>query len=1610
MENAIEKATYEIIQQRLQSQRTELLTRIQLLNQQRKDIFGSVDFKLLSNIRITTDHNCLARDVVSIGHLCLFGYNVRLGLKAVLEIADVFSVYTFQNGEFLPNSLDIIQNNVFADELKNLYKFYRNTQFSRFLVREHFLYMIFQLSDSTTDIKAFKWVIDGNNLVYVDSRSASEVRFPIQHEFEWVRATRDMQRVGKNPHLSIADKVFVETVGGNLTIKIEDNTEDGLGIYNEEVEQRDQSLDDAEIHFCDLGNIVLLKIKPYLEKDRFFIFNHRVKNVVRVDTLRDAGILLPDQQGIILSNGYYLQTGENKIFDRVIEGVKFLKKVASPNGEDYLYIFYEERNHDFVILSYNVIDQNVKTPIFCNGYTLFGAGELCYFIAENEPSKNHILQIWQTPYTAEWVPNKEFEHHDLYKIGNKSVVKAMAEMQELIVLLAKKDAYEGLYDDIQRKTQSIIDAYFWLKNESLGLLIEPLQEIKKIAVTAIDEFEKVKQIKAKTNHALQTTQNNVEKILFETKSTDFESLDAYVQLLSKMRSLRGEIIELKNLRYIAIDVVNLLENQVAERTEVVSNACVHFLLRDNALAFYDELLQKLSSQILEITKVIEASTLENDFDFLSHKLELLIDIVNNLKVEDASYATKIIENISALFAQLNQQRVLLRNKKRQLSEKEAIADFQAQMMLFEQAMVNFLDLANTPEKCDEYLTKLSIQLEELDGKFVDFENFMDIIAQKREAVFSSFESHKISLIEARNRRTSSLFSSAERVLKSIQARISTFTSTIEINGYFASDLMVDKVRNVAEQLRKLDDTAKSEDLENKLKVIQQEAIRTLKDKNELFDDGDNIIKFGDIRFAVNKQKLDLTLVVKNQKFYFHLTGTSFYEEVESHIFEPYRQVWEQQLPSENAHVFRAEFLAWNVFLKLPHASLWTKDLFVEAIQNHIASHYGEGYVKGVHDLDALTILETLADKSTSLGLLRYNGSTRALAQLFWKYLPSEQRDFIKKQWTSADLLKSYFEMAQVPNHLIKNLKKLIQDFAAVFQTDMEYDAQEVATYLIEELKTPGFIISTQAESYLEAFYAHLKSNHADLLFRDTFKPLDAHPTELWQLTKQWVLTFLSAQNKPFTADLLAEITVFVITHNIDLLNKNHTDATTFIHSLKSIQNDPIDAPYSFDYHYFCFKLRNFCSVIYPLFLDFQKQKHEWIDFKKREMRLHEFEPKVLTSFVRNKLINQVYFPLIGANFAKQMGAFGQNQRTDRSGMLLLISPPGYGKTTLMEYVAERLGLIFMKINGPSIGHKITSIDPEEATNAAAKQELFKLNLALEMSDNVMLYLDDIQHCNPEFLQKFISLADGQRKMDGVFKGISKTYDLRGKRFCIVMAGNPYTESGEKFQIPDMLSNRADIYNLGDTAANRLELFKLSLIENGLTSNPYLKSITQYGLDNLYKLVDYIENEESTLPILDGNLATQEIEEAIAVLKKTSKVRDMVLKVNAQYIASAAMADEYRTEPPFKLQGSYRDMNKLMSGVVPILNDEEVLQLVLDHYQNESQMLTSDAEANLLKLYELIQIQNEEQKQRWQDIKALFLKNNRFKGLGDADKMSQIIAQMSMFVDGLEGIQKAINKN
>ncbi len=1615
----LDGGTYEIIQGRLQKQKNELLSRLSQLNEARKNVFGNVETKLIANNRINTENNCIARDIVTIGDICLFGYNVHFGLRTDIKLADVFSIYIYEDNHFTTQPLDVLNDPVFLNDFTNLYKYYRNTVFAKFAIVGNYLHMVFQLSESITDIKTFKWLINDGQLQYVDNRSEHEFKFPNQHDFNWVAPTREHHVYGEHPHISILDKVFVETIGGDLTIKIEDNTDDGKGIYSEPVEHIDQTLDDGQYKYADLGNLIALEIKPFQEAARYFVYNHKIQEVKKIESIADACVLLPDDQGIIFSEGYYLQSGDFKLFDSDVSNVKFKKKVSSPNGEDFLYVFYESERGLYILMSYNVIEQQVKTPIICNGYTILNDGELCYFKTENEQTKHHVIQIWQTPFIkGDVIPS---EHTDtlLYKIGNKDIVKAMAECQALITLLNKEDSYDGLYDDIAKSSSDILNSYYWITEPETFLINEPLTELNNASNAAIDEFEKVVQLRKSAANITKETQEKADGIFGKIKSSSFKSIEDFVLVLSQLRTLRGEVIGLNDIRYVDTTFISSLEEEIVLQNDKISERCVQFLLNDKALLHYHKRVAEKETELEGIKKVVAAKKLEEEVNQIASDLEMLIDIVSNLEIDDASHSTQIIDNISLIFATINQLKAGLKNKLKALGEKEASAEFTAQLKLVDQSIINYLDIATTPEKTDELLNKVSVQLEDLEGRFADFEDFITQIIEKREEVYNAFEARKNSLVEARNKKAIALESAANRILKGVSKKALSFKTTTEINGYFASDLMINKLRDIVTDLKDLDDAGKAEAIETGIKVAKEDAIRKLKDTQDLYEDGENIIKLGKHKFGVNKQPLDLTIVYKDDTLKYHLTGTDFYQTIEDDTLVKSQKYWNQELISENETVYRSSYLAYKLFRnsKTELDNLNEEEL-LQLVKAESSKNYSEGYIKGVHDEDASKILKTLISKHQDLSLLRYKPTIRAFAQFFWNSLDNEYKTAWNKKIKASGAVLAIFPNTKEYKVIINALSEALDKSVyrnIISQKDSTQDnllEKEAASYLFEELQTNDTFCASKTAKELHAnFIKTLENKKAISAFKTSLKSalLDTNITvDAVELTIQWVSSFIKTEAPEFV-NYIYEVVALILFNNEADSNVIQISPESIIKDLKGSHKTIIDGTFKFNYHDFIATLQHFTTIEVPLFNAYRQAKHTVTETLKEQLKLEEFKPRVLSSFVRNKLIDKVYLPLFGDNLSKQLGSVGDNKRTDRMGMLLLISPPGYGKTTLMEYMANRLGLIFMKINGPAIGHEVTSVDPLTANNSAAREELNKLNLAFEMGNNVMLYLDDIQHCNPEFLQKFISLADGTRKIEGVYNGKPKTYDLRSKKFCVIMAGNPYTESGEKFQIPDMLANRADIYNLGDIIGDTADLFKLSLIENALTSNPILHQLSSKSFEDIYQLIEAVESGNDEGLSLKGNHTKQEIQDYLAVLDKVITIRNTVLKVNETYIKSAAMDDNYRTEPSFKLQGSYRDMNKLVAKVVPIMNDKELRTLLLSHYENESQTLTSAAEANLLKYKELTETINNGEEERWNSIKETFAKNNKLKGFGNQNEMAQVLAQMMQFSEHLEGIQNVLKR-
>ena len=406
----------------------------------------------------------------------------------------------------------------------------------------------------------------------------------------------------------------------------------------------------------------------------------------------------------------------------------------------------------------------------------------------------------------------------------------------------------------------------------------------------------------------------------------------------------------------------------------------------------------------------------------------------------------------------------------------------------------------------------------------------------------------------------------------------------------------------------------------------------------------------------------------------------------------------------------------------------------------------------------------------------------------------------------------------------------------------------------------------------------------------------------------------------------------------------------------------VQAGLELNYCDFMTRLNHHAQHIVPRFVEFRRIKQDLVEQYAERLRLDEFKPRVLSTFVRNKLIDKVYLPLIGDNLAKQIGSADETKHrharpaaADQPARLRQDHPDGiYGQPFRPDLHEDQRAGYRQPCHG----------DPATAPNSAAREELQKLNLAFEMGDNVMIYIDDIQHTNPEFLQKFISLCDAQRRIEGVFGGRPRTYDLRGKRVCAVMAGNPYTESGVKFKIPDMLANRADTYNIGDIVGDNREEFVSSYVENCLTSNPVLQSLAMRSQKDVYTVMKIAETGRQDNMEFEANYSADELDEYVATMKKLFVVREVLLKVNQQYIASAGQNDAYRTEPPFLLQGSYRNMNRIAARVLPVMNDDELWTLIVSRHEQDAQTLTTGAEANMLKFRELIGHLTDEQAKRW----------------------------------------------
>ncbi|MFE5515124.1 DNA repair ATPase [Streptomyces sp. NPDC056529] len=1587
MSAGIDQDTYAVLRDRLTAQAGELARRAEALNTARTAAFGSGGLALTGTGRVRTERAGVLLDVVAVGDgVLLFGGSPVAAGGEGPAVADVL---TLHDRDLNPLPWDavpgLLDDPGFVREFAALHRYFRGARLLRLRRVADRLLAVFRTGEKADDLRVLRWALEpSGGARFLDARGERDHTFPPAHDLDWTESTRDDHVSGRHPHISLGGRLYVSTTGGALTVRTENDPDTADGIHSEPVDEPLQSLADAEVAHAVVGALTLIRVRPYKEEVvRHLVFNALTGTVVRLDGIGQACLRLPDDEGVVFPGGYCLSSGAVKTFDTDTSGLAFDRAVRSPNGEDLLFAFHAEAEGRGLLLSYNLIRKEVATPLACRGYALLDDGTMAVLRGESgEPGRVHPVQVWATPYVSD---THTAPVHDgpLARIGNADLVRGISDCLSIARRATELTPAGEVYEALVVACERAGDVHHWLADPETGDLRTPLTELRDTAGQVLDEFATVTALTRQAADALAGATERIARLVRRVRGEAPATAEEWISRITELRRAQGHLVTLKEMRYADADAVDALAADVESDIAAAGRRAVAFLRGEDAFAGQHAEAERLAADAGEVATVAGTGPVGELIDERTAGLRTLGEIVAGLDIGDATVRTAILGRVADVLGALNRARAVLAARRAELLDREGRAEFAAEFALLGQAVTGALASADTPGHCDDQLDLLLLQLENLESRFAEHDGFLADLAERRTEIHDAFTARKQSLQDARARRAERLAGSADRVLETIARRAAALTGPDEVHTYFASDPMVAKIRRTAAELRELGDQVRAEELEGRLGAARQEAGRALRDRTELFSDGGDTLRLGRHRFAVNRQAPELTLVPHGDALALALTGTDYRAPVTDPEFAATRPFWDRTLPSESPAVYRAEHLAARLLTEHGTDGLAGADLPALA-RTAAEAAYDEGYERGVHDHDAAAILEVLLALHEGAGPLRYPAAARSAAQLFWARATDDAREQWTRRAVSLTRARDLFGTVSAVDGLRDELAGEIGDPAA-------------AAYLVEELAAgpSGFAVSAAARTLLATFRRAVGSSAYD----DALTGL-TDPGARRQLVEAWLTSYAAASGEPLDGGVLTEAVAVELCPGLERYEVDAPTTATVTGLLGAhprVRNRALDVRID----EFLSRTREFATVDVPAFRAYQERRAELVAAERARLRVDEYRPRVMSSFVRNRLVDEVYLPLVGDNLAKQLGAAGDAKRSDSHGLLLLLSPPGYGKTTLIEYVADRLGLLLVKVDGPALGRRTTSLDPAGAPDATARRELEKIAFALRAGNNVLLYVDDIQHTSPEFLQKFIPLCDATRTLNG--------HDLRGKRFAVCMAGNPYTGSGQAFRVPDMLANRADVWNLGDVLTGKEDVFALSFVENALTSHPALAPLAGRDRADLELLVRLAAGDPTARrDRLAHPYAPAELERILAVLGRLLTARETVLAVNEEYIASAARNDAARTAPPFRLQGSYRTMNRIAARISPAMNDAELAAVIDDHYTAEARTLTTEAEANLLRLAELRGVLTPEQTARWAEVSAAYVRARALGGSGD-DPLARAVAALGLLADRIAAVESAIDR-
>jgi hypothetical protein len=728
--------SYEVIRRRLLDRVTELGKRAEQLDARRREVFGGSEMALAATERVRTENNCLPRDIAALGGSLLVGYDVFVGMKTEVLAPDIFALHRLVRDEsgaltFEPFAVDaqtFLTDERFLKDFGDLFRYVREARIRQLRVTPTRLLAIFGTGASARDQKVFRWSIDAaGRLAYLDARGEDDNVRPRAHDFTWKLVGREQHVAGKHPHVSILDEVFVETVGGDLTIKVENNTEGARGSTPSPSTTRTSPSTTRRSTTRKLGALILLKIKPYREERAgYLIFNTRTPHGGPRRRHRRRVWQLPEDHGRHLP-GRVLprQTGESKVFDD--DGPMTLKRamVKSPNGEDVLYVFYREGDGTYVLLPYNLIRKEVAAR---------GVVPRVLDLRRRHPGRLsrgprrrahavHPLQVWQTPFFsaehAAAAPTRRLAPRE----GRQRRARARHLRGLLPASVSRRprspdrQTYEDLIAQAQRMRRLPL-----ARPRSASTCLGKLKELAARPSSSSTSSRRSRPCAARRRGpgaGRGAQQGAAPRLRLTHRSRPSEFLDALTALRQAARPPRHPARDARHgprpRRGPREGRRRALRRGLPRGRE--------FLLGPTAPSAAARAPSPTAVKRVEAQKRTELKPITDRHRARARGPHPARRDRRGLQVDDPTLRTKILEAVSEVFSQLNRARARSRPRARkELRGAEGARVRRAVQALRAERRARSRG-ADSPEKCDESLARLLVQVEELEGRFGEFDEF-----------------------------------------------------------------------------------------------------------------------------------------------------------------------------------------------------------------------------------------------------------------------------------------------------------------------------------------------------------------------------------------------------------------------------------------------------------------------------------------------------------------------------------------------------------------------------------------------------------------------------------------------------------------------------------------------------------------------------------------------------------------------------------------------------------------------------------------------------------------------------------------------------------------------